>query len=115
MTTTFALLDPLRTQTVQIHILVQPAVEGETDRANRPAMVAVGIEGSPPQMLTGTFADIPTLIDAAWRTMPTSVLSAVPASPTTPPQVIVQSTVPTSTSSQAPSPTEPTQGILDLF
>lgn len=115
MTTTFALTDPLGAHPVRIHILVQCAPEGETNRANRPAMVAVGIEGAPPQMLTGTFADIPTLIDTAWRTMPTSPLSAISATPTTPPQVIAQSTVPTSPPSQPPSSTEPTQGILDLF
>lgn len=115
MTTTFALTDPLGAHPVRIHILVQPAPEGEPDRANRPAMVAVGIEGSPPQMLIGTFADIPTLIDTAWRTIPTSPLSPVPTAPAPHPQVIAQSTVPTSDPSQAPSPTQPTQGILDLF
>jgi hypothetical protein len=113
--TTFALTDPLGAHPVRIHILVQPAPEGGTDRASRPAMVAVGIEGSPPQMLTGTFADIPTLIDTAWRTVPASAVSVVPTSPTTQPQVIAQSTVPASTPSQATPPAEPAQGILDLF
>jgi hypothetical protein len=113
MTTTFALTDPLRAQTVQIHILVHPAPEGEPNRASRPVMVAVGIEGSPPQMLTGTFAEIVDLIDTAWRTVPTSTLSTVPTSSTTPPQIIAQAIIPAP--SEATPAVEPAQGILDLF
>jgi hypothetical protein len=116
--TTFALIDPLRAHTVQIHIVVQPALADAPDRAPRSVMVAVGIEGSPPQMLTGTFADIPDLIDSAWRTVSPSSLSASPA---TQPQVIARS-ITTPTAPLAPAVTttseparEPTQGILDLF
>lgn len=96
------LIDPFSTLEVRIAITVLP---GDMHRAERPIVVALGIESEPPILQTGTYAELATLLEKAWSTfqVPTTPVPA-PTAPTTP--------------SSAATPIESTsaqQGMLDLF
>jgi hypothetical protein len=103
-----------------VQIAIQVAIH-PTDRALRPVVVSVGIEGMPPQILTGTFEQIATLIDHAWRTFPTTI-TTTPATTVSATSVVAHATTPAVVPSARPpvtpnpvAPASTTQGILDLF
>lgn len=83
------LTDPLSSEQVLIAITVAP---GDLPRAARPIMLTLGVADKPPVIYTGTYAELPTLLDLAWRDF----------QPTTPPQ-----------DTAAPAITQP--GLFDLF
>ena len=63
MNTTLTVTDPLTDQTVTILITLPP---GEGPREERPALVSLGVAEQAPVVKTGTFADLPALIQEAW-------------------------------------------------
>jgi hypothetical protein len=77
------LTDPTSKQEVVIAITVLPA---NLPRPMRRVLVSLGIAGKPPVLLTGTYGELTTLLEAAWGTF-------VPA----------------------PEPATPEPGLLDLF
>lgn len=81
------LSDPFSGQEVMITITVLPA---DLPRASRPILLTLGMEGKPPVIQTGTYGDLPILLDAAWRTFDPTPVTEV-------------------------EPTTPAQGLLDLF
>lgn len=81
------LTDPFSGQEVRIAITVLPA---DLPRASRPILLTLGVEGKAPVIQTGTYGDLPTLLDAAWRTFDPTPVADV-------------------------EPTTPAQGLLDLF
>jgi hypothetical protein len=63
MNTTLTVDDPLAEQEVTIVITL---ATGEQVRDERMALVSVGVTGQPPVTKTGTFGQVPALIDEAW-------------------------------------------------
>ncbi len=63
MNTTLTVDDPLADQEVTIIVTLAAS---ECPREERPAMVSVGIVEQWPVIKTGTFGDVPTLINEAW-------------------------------------------------
>ena len=63
MDTTLTVDDPLAAQEVSIVITL---AAGTQPREERPALVSVGVAEQLPVIKTGTFGDMPTLIDEAW-------------------------------------------------
>jgi hypothetical protein len=81
------LTDPLAGQEVVIAITVLPA---DLPRAARPILLTLGVAGKLPVIRTGTYGDLPALLEAAWRMF----------DPTPTVEVEAES---------------PAQGLLDLF
>lgn len=77
------LTDPTSKQEVVIAITVLPA---DLPRGRRPVLLTLGVAGKPPVMQTGTYGELATLLDTAWRTF-----------------------------DPEPEPASPEQGLLDLF
>ena len=63
MNTTLTVNDPLADQEVTIVITL---AAGEQARDERLAQVSVGVTGQPPVTRTGTFGQVPALINQAW-------------------------------------------------
>jgi hypothetical protein len=96
------LTDPFSNLEVRIAITLLP---GDVPRAERPIVVALGIEGEPPILQTGTYAELDALLESAWSAF------QVPLAPTTP-----TATTPSSPSVATPTESTPAQqGMLDLF
>lgn len=109
----FLLADPLAEQLVRIVVQVAPAPTATTPRMERPVIVAVGVEGSPPQMVTGTLADLAGLIESAWH----QVTPPATTAETTTSQVVAHATVPATSTEPLPAtpPADATSAILNLF
>ena len=58
------LTDPLSGEQVLIAITVAP---GDLPRAARPITLTLGVADKPPVIYSGTFAELATLLDLAWR------------------------------------------------
>lgn len=65
MSDKLSVADPLAAQTVTIVVTLTPA---DGPRAGRPALVSLGVADRAPVTVSGAFADLPALIDAAWNT-----------------------------------------------
>ena len=64
MNSMLTLTDPLSGEQVLIAITVAP---GDLPRAARPITLSLGVAAKPPVIYTGTYAELPTLLDLAWR------------------------------------------------
>ena len=63
MNTKLTVADPLADQDVTIIITL---VASDRSRDERPAMISVGVAEQLPVIKTGTFSDVPVLINEAW-------------------------------------------------
>lgn len=111
------LTDPLADKEVRIIVHIARAVAPGTERSARDIVVAVGVEGSPPRMLTGTFGQFAELVDEAWRTYPATAGTIAEATVATTPDPNDTAPPTTRTGDTAADilPTTVQQSILDLF
>ena len=124
--TTLALTDPLADREVRIVVHVTKPSTPAAERGSRAIVVAVGVEGATPRMLTGTFDRLVQLVDEAWRTYRVFPCEALTE---TAPGTLAETTAPGATDAPPSAPPEANetadttaspsttarQAILDLF
>ena len=77
MNSILTLTDPLSGVEVVITVTLFPA---ELPRATRPVVLTLGIADQPPVILSGTYAELSTLLDLAWhRFQPATPAQDTPA------------------------------------
>ena len=103
MNTTLTVDDPLADQEVTIIITLAAS---ECPREERPTMVSVGVAEQLPVIKTGTFGDVPALINEAWTAfgVRAQVAEAVPESETVAEEQVVATA---SIGDDEPAPTPP--------
>ena len=113
MNTNLSVVDPLAGQEVTIVVTL---AAGDQVREERPALVSIGVAEQLPVQKTGTFGEIPALIDQAWTAfgVRVQVVENTPAAAAA--EVVATAPVTDEpASSPDPSPPKPQARNLSLF